>query len=874
MTRYPTPSWCRRARPLVGSTAAFAALAAVATPVAADDISWIQADGMHAFTEPSNWDPAVVPAEPDDAVFDIPGERVVTFDANIITRLLVMGQGTTTFDLGGLGYKTRFESPNVPSTVVGLAPLQPARLVIVDGDFQSRGLAVVGDVDQAVGEVVVERGGGWTVGRQGTEAPALLAIGRSGAGRVFVNDGGFVDATGSIGMGDRADADEALLEVRGTGSFSAGRLVPDGGFIVGLEAEARLLVADGGLVESYGSLVAGDLAEVRGHVEVTGADSRLVVGLTDLPDLPVPLVVGRIGKGELLVNGGGAVEALRGIVIGREEEGDGIVRLDGAGTRLDVADGNATIGRSGRAAMTVGSGSTLAVDRLVGGSIIVAENADSEGALDVIGPDAVVDTPALVVAERGRASVALESRGAIRSGAGVVAAATGGFGIVEVSGTGSRWDLDESPVIGASGTGRLFVRDGGRVSAMFSDRPFEFGVGPDAVAEVEVTRGGATLDCGASALHAGVNGTADVLVADGASLFSSASRSADGAGAVIGLGPTSVAAVEVRDSATAWTIADGRLDDGREGAGTLRVLDGAAVFSSGGIAAEAVGSTAEIELAGLGAIWSSAGAPLELGRDGVVDVLVRNFATLAAGNATAGPGSTIRGDGALSVNRLVTSGRVQPGVDGPGVLLLNGDVELEDDAVLAVDLDGLSIGSGFDQISVTGSATVAGTVEVEFGPGFVPEIGDAFPVIAASGGLTGTMDAVVVGSACYEVAVETTATSLRIRVVGTLDLGRPLPGEAGLVNAIELCGATPNGPVILAGGFVEGSRRVPDCPVEVVLAIRNPRVLDVRTADGEGRATFLVDVPVQLAGRQVRLQAVDRLSCTVSDVETYRFPDE
>jgi len=102
-------------------------------------------------------------------------------------------------------------------------------------------------------------------------------------------------------------------------------------------------------------------------------------------------------------------------------------------------------------------------------------------------------------------------------------------------------------------------------------------------------------------------------------------------------------------------------------------------------------------------------------------------------------GSTLEGTG--SVPGVVTQeGGLEAGVDGLAVFSI-GTLNQDLSAVTILELGGVTPGSGHDQIVVTGSADLNGTLDVLLVDGFVPLVGDVFDVLVA-GGRTGSFGTV------------------------------------------------------------------------------------------------------------------------------------
>lgn len=73
-----------------------------------------------------------------------------------------------------------------------------------------------------------------------------------------------------------------------------------------------------------------------------------------------------------------------------------------------------------------------------------------------------------------------------------------------------------------------------------------------------------------------------------------------------------------------------------------------------------------------------------------------------------------------------------------GLTTINGSYTQQAGATLAIELGGTTVGSQYDRLSVTGPATIAGTLSVSLIDGFMPAFGDDFQILLATTGLTGT----------------------------------------------------------------------------------------------------------------------------------------
>jgi hypothetical protein len=120
---------------------------------------------------------------------------------------------------------------------------------------------------------------------------------------------------------------------------------------------------------------------------------------------------------------------------------------------------------------------------------------------------------------------------------------------------------------------------------------------------------------------------------------------------------------------------------------------------------------------------------------------------LEGGSLTAGDlvnlgGGVLAGSGTINAN-VLNQAEVDVGAPGsPGVLTINGDYTQE--GALLIEIGGANPGTDFDQLNVTGQATLDpnnATLTVNLINGFVPTSGDSFPILTFSAG-TGVFAAI------------------------------------------------------------------------------------------------------------------------------------
>ncbi|MEX2219154.1 MAG: hypothetical protein WD749_10400 [Phycisphaerales bacterium] len=102
------------------------------------------------------------------------------------------------------------------------------------------------------------------------------------------------------------------------------------------------------------------------------------------------------------------------------------------------------------------------------------------------------------------------------------------------------------------------------------------------------------------------------------------------------------------------------------------------------------------------------------------------------------------GEPRLVTPLLTSHARLVPGGhDRPGPFNLTGNLLLRPGGRLLVELGGLLPVAEHDRFVITGSATLAGTLDLTLIDGFVPQIGQQFTVLTTSGGVSGVFSAVL-----------------------------------------------------------------------------------------------------------------------------------
>ena len=101
--------------------------------------------------------------------------------------------------------------------------------------------------------------------------------------------------------------------------------------------------------------------------------------------------------------------------------------------------------------------------------------------------------------------------------------------------------------------------------------------------------------------------------------------------------------------------------------------------------------------------------------------------TLTANNTVFLNGGLLTGGGTINGN-VTNAAELLPG-DSPGVLTINGNYTQTADGTLDIEIGGPTAGTQYDRLAISGTAALAGTLNVIILNGFVPTPGTAFQVL-------------------------------------------------------------------------------------------------------------------------------------------------
>jgi hypothetical protein len=280
------------------------------------------------------------------------------------------------------------------------------------------------------------------------------------------------------------------------------------------------------------------------------------------------------------------------------------------------------------------------------------------------------------------------------------------------------------------------------------------------------------------------------------------------------------------------TIAPGRVINTLVGAGGARNLN-AQLDNQGTIYLETTTltinkasadhvSSGAIDVSGGNLTITQSGTTPTFVNSGVITISSGRSLIATSGGASAfvnAPAGTIRGTGTLNVgsSTFANNGTISPGVS-PGILNVTGSAPFSGTGALDIEIAGTTVGTQYDQLSLSGVVTLDGTLNVFFPPGFCTGVGDNFRVVQAGGGRTGTFDTInITGHGNPVLNTQYDGTGLTLSTVSN---NLTITASAGAGGAIG-----PTGAVLVACGDDQTFTITPDsCHVVADVLVDNVSV--------------------------------------------------
>jgi hypothetical protein len=278
---------------------------------------------------------------------------------------------------------------------------------------------------------------------------------------------------------------------------------------------------------------------------------------------------------------------------------------------------------------------------------------------------------------------------------------------------------------------------------------------------------GATLSGGTLSIGSGFSLTATNGSGDTATIATTLS----GAGGLIkaGTGTVTLSATNAHTGAT--TVSAGTLSvatDSNLGSGAVTLAAGSTLALTGASTIDnaiALGGTATVDtsanatlsgnITGAGGLTKAGASTLTFSgtgsHTGATSVnagsLLVNGALSASSSVTVASGATLGGSGSISSNTTVNSGGTLSPGNSPGTLTLNGNLTMASGSTLAIEINGSTAGSGYDQVVVNGAVDVSGAT-LSATQAYTAGSGDSYTIIVndAADSVTGTFTGLAEGA--------------------------------------------------------------------------------------------------------------------------------
>jgi hypothetical protein len=185
-------------------------------------------------------------------------------------------------------------------------------------------------------------------------------------------------------------------------------------------------------------------------------------------------------------------------------------------------------------------------------------------------------------------------------------------------------------------------------------------------------------------------------------------------------------------------------------------------------------------------------------------LLAQNVTGSATGTSAVAvnSGGKLGGNGTVGSVTVNTDGILAPG-NSAGKLNINGDYTQVSGGKLAIELGGTTPVTQYDQLAVSGLATISGTLDLTLVSGFLPSVGDTFQIIT-SGSATGNFT--TINSSGFTVRSDVTNSGV-VLTVTTVGTPSPTPtatptATPGLVGNVSTRLPVGSGDNVLIEGFI------------------------------------------------------------------------
>lgn len=586
-------------------------------------------------------------------------------------------------------------------------------------------------------------------------------IGDNALAQVDLVNGGSASGDGFVHLGNRIGSAGTILNVSGAnGNGTPSQLLvlndQDDAMIVGVADVATMNVVGGGyVVTNGGATVAQDLTASGSHAVVDGGGSEWQVAHD--------LTVGGNAKGLLTVQNQGLVSVGHTLFIGGRPTEETFDPDPGEGLSSDPSIATITgVGAKGVVGLDTVVGYELAGELIVKeqGELITTNTAYISQESSAGGSSVLIDQQGtwevgknMSVGHQAQGAMKIQNNSYVSVGSSpslndgnvhIASLFSAGGSSVEIT-SGGTWDIQNDLYVGANARGSLLI-DHGAVN----------------VADIAIIASGPTTDTSSvtvmnqAAWHVGN----DLIVGDQAQgslqIDSGATVSVLGSATVASQTSAEFSSVTVSHEG-AWGVG-GNLRIGDQTTGSLHVdsdglvaVGGHAYLGGGGFSGDGtvnlVGTDESVATLSVQGILFVGGDSVgsvgkgQIGMDGrtrieASSVAIWNDGSLRMAGVVDVGSNHVENHGMISGEGRITGalknlGTVNPGTSSAAHIEVGTDFTQKNSGLLAIDLGGLDPLTGYDQVDITGTANLDGTLELALIEGFQPQFGDEFVPVTA-----------------------------------------------------------------------------------------------------------------------------------------------
>ncbi|PAW75796.1 MAG: hypothetical protein B9S32_17200 [Verrucomicrobia bacterium Tous-C9LFEB] len=517
-------------------------------------------------------------------------------------------------------------------------------------------------------------------------------------------------------------------------------------------------------------------------------DAAIIQGANTTFDLNgftvTTLTVGNATGGSVLFNAG-VTAFSTDVSIGGAPGISGAVTVDTGATW--TISGNLFAGHSGPGTLTISNGG--GVD--VGGNVSIGELNTATGRMLVtgVGSASTISGNLSVGKNLGSGFYTVANGGYATVLGDVEVGTSGGVGSVLITGTDTSWDVGGT----YKGDGGSFTLADGAM-AFVTDMQIGTGTGTHTVVVTGINASGTNsiLMAGITSFSIGETGHGVLTISEGGIVFPTTGL------VILGAQAGSSGTINIGSAATDAPTAPGFFDgveiDLGAGTGTIQFNHTATAGNPYFFTDDGTNCGCTTTLSGAITVIQTAGYT---GLIGTLDysgpTIVNGGGLLIEGdllnsNVTVNSGGLLGGSGVISGSVTVNAGGYLAPGRSPGILTI-GTLTLNPGATTVMEVNGTTAGTQYDQIVITGTAALAGTLQLKFG--YTPHAGDTFTLITG-GTLTGDFDTVIssLGNALRYTHSVTTDYNLTVTAIQTSFAPfANTPNQIAIANALDAVSA-------------------------------------------------------------------------------------